>query len=373
MGESTLTHKNLAALLGVSETTVKSYRRKFPGCIPVANKGKPIRFTQDAAKVATRIRDLFATGMSVEEVRARLAADFAWITPESAAPLKEDDRSSVHAEHGPGLSLGVSNMAKSLVAMTQQQKAILSRIQGVESRLEGLGAEDMTEVARKQTETLRHKEYQLGERLATLDKLDDMVTTLAESVKELSGRLDSLLARREKAAAEWGQNGQETMAASARLRKETCTSDQPPAHEPARVVPLRQSAPQSASAPLPGNEPKREPERRLFSLPLVARTEQGQFISAGGKNRGHFSLNDLKAMLIYGFAPPNNFTLRFEAHGNGWWLNLDQASGKRRICLLLMELPTQRGSGVVEILQITNNGDKAHPTEICGIVDSFSA
>ena len=31
MSEQTFTHKALADLLGVSETTVKSYRRKFPG------------------------------------------------------------------------------------------------------------------------------------------------------------------------------------------------------------------------------------------------------------------------------------------------------------------------------------------------------
>ena len=73
MSEATLTHKDLADLLKVSETTVKSYRRKFPGCIPVASQGKPIRFPAVAAEVALRIRDLFELGMSVEEVRLRLA------------------------------------------------------------------------------------------------------------------------------------------------------------------------------------------------------------------------------------------------------------------------------------------------------------
>ena len=75
MTEGNLTHRDLARMLGVSETTVKSYRRKFPDCIPVASQGKPIRFTAEAAAVSLRIRDLFEMGMSVEEVRARLAAE----------------------------------------------------------------------------------------------------------------------------------------------------------------------------------------------------------------------------------------------------------------------------------------------------------
>ncbi len=81
MTEGNLTHRDLARMLGVSETTVKSYRRKFPDCIPVASQGKPIRFTAEAAAVSLRIRDLFEMGMSVEEVRARLAAEFAPGTP----------------------------------------------------------------------------------------------------------------------------------------------------------------------------------------------------------------------------------------------------------------------------------------------------
>lgn len=389
MSEPTLTHKDLAALLGVSETTVKSYRRKFPCCIPIANKGKPIRFTPDAAAVATRIRDLFETGMSVEEVRARLGAEFGWISPEGPGPAKEGGKGgSRAADVGPELSLGVSNMAKSLVAMTQQQKAILSRIQGLESLLEDLGAADLAEASGKRADTARQKETQLDERLAALDRLDDMVATLADNMKELSGRLDGLLARRAKAAEEWRRNGQDTMDAAAQVAEETRRRDPAQPQESAKVIPLRPNGAQggqtasqttgqtsghpAAQAPAPP-DPAREPERRFFSLPLVARTEQGQFLSAGGKSRGPFSLNDLKAMLIYGFTPPDHFTLRFDAHGQAWWLTLGQETSGRTIRLLLMELPTQRGNSVAEILQIVSDGDTIHPAEICAVIDSFSA
>lgn len=392
MSESTLTHKDLASLLGVSETTVKSYRRKFPGCIPVASKGKPIRFTPEAAAVAVRIRDLFETGMSVDEVRTRLAAEFSWIAPEAPAPAKGTGKEAPQAaQAGAELSHGVSNMAKSLVAMTQQQKAILARIQGLENLLEDLGVGErsgaLTEAAGQRAEAARMREAQLAERLSTLDRLDDTVATLSASMRELSSRLDSLLARRAKAAEEWRQSGQETMNAAARLAEEaqrpTEQRQTPPPHpeqapqpEQARIIPLRPNGKQGATpaptTPRPAPEQAREPERRFFSLPLVARTEQGRFISAGGKTRGPFSLNDLKAMLIYGFTPPDHFSLHFEAHGQGWWLTLEQETSGRRIRLLLMELPTQRGGSVAEILQIENAGDSVHPAEICGIIDSFT-
>jgi hypothetical protein len=105
----------------------------------------------------------------------------------------------------------------------------------------------------------------------------------------------------------------------------------------------------------------------------VARTEQGQYISAGGKSRGRFSLNDLKAMLIYGFTPPNHFILRWERHGQGWWLYMEQENSDRAIHLLLVERPTQKGGSVTEILQIRQNDEVRHPAEICTIIDSFGA
>lgn len=61
----TLTHKDLAKLCGVSETTIKSYRRKFPTFIPVDTDGKPLRFKPEAGDVCLTIRDCFAKGMSV--------------------------------------------------------------------------------------------------------------------------------------------------------------------------------------------------------------------------------------------------------------------------------------------------------------------
>ena len=369
MSERTYTHKELSDLLGVSETTVKSYRRKFPGCIRVASYGKPIRFDEDAVRVSTRIRDLFETGMGVKDVRARLAAEFDWITLEPGpdeAPREEKPRAG-GKDFSPELSQGVSNMARSLVDMTQKQKAILKRIEGLESLFEDMGQSGVSQEAAAAREQRQAEAREREEKLeARLNRLDENAQGLADTVRHLAEELSRFLGDREKAARDWQTNGAQTMAEAGNLAEAAQAG-----RSGATVIPLRPEAAPSRQPVVESAPP--EPPRSFFSLPLVVRTEQNGYISAGGRNRGRFSVNDLKAMLIYGFSPPNNFSLRWEAHGQGWWLYLEQEQGGRAVHLLLMELPTGKGGSVAEILKLRHNGDALHPAEVCAIIDSFGA
>lgn len=379
MSDTTYTHKGLADLLGVSETTVKSYRRKFPGCIPVLSQGKPIRFGEDAALVATRIRDLFATGMAVEDVRARLATEFEWISEDGPEEVK-----SAREDAAPELSRGVSNMARSLVSMTQQQKAILERIESLETLLEeaGLadGLEEATAARGRRVAEVRQREQAMEERL---NRLDENARDLSGTVRDLAEQLARFLGQRQQAAQSWAERGPEAMAQAAQLAAQTGLAPEdaqaapaaapsaPPSAPGATVIPLR-SGP--AAAPLPPVKEEAadaEPQRAFYSLPLVVRTEQGRYVSAGGRSRGRFSLNDLKAMLIYGFSPPDHFSLRWEAHGKGWWLYLEQERGERTLHMLLMELETPKSGSVAEILKVVHSGQAVHPAEICGIIDNL--
>lgn len=76
MSTDTLTHRDLARLLGVSETTVKSYRAKFPTFLPVARSGKPVRLHPEALEVCRRIRQLFGDGLSIVQTSDALRAEF---------------------------------------------------------------------------------------------------------------------------------------------------------------------------------------------------------------------------------------------------------------------------------------------------------
>ena len=94
---SALTHEDLAREVGVSVTTIKSYRRKFPGFLPVLGFGKPIRFTPVALHVALRIRECFNEGLNVRETRKRLeesgfAQDKASIPPPTGSGPASTER-----------------------------------------------------------------------------------------------------------------------------------------------------------------------------------------------------------------------------------------------------------------------------------------
>ena len=386
MNELLLTHKDLADMLGVSETTVKSYRRKFPGCIPVANQGKPIRFAPEAAQVAKRIRALFVTGMSIDEVRLRLSQEFAWITPEYKQPPRQAETSD-RGEASPELTVGVSNMAKSMVAMAQQQKAILHRMQGIEAMLEELGLNvgqgALDDARKKQRQLAQEKEARLESRL---DQLDAATQELMETVGAVAGQLDQFFSHRNKAQETWKQGGAASTLAEASTvtGQEQTASAAGEAAPGGKIIPFaqgtapRNTVPEKSAVPGPGAPGKagvsEEPPRTFLTFPLVVRTAQGQYISAGGRSRGRFCLTDLKAMLIYGFAPPHHYTLRWESHGQGWWLVLEQPEkdGGKSLHLLLMEVPTQKGTSVVDILQVKHDNTPVHPAEICAILDSLT-
>lgn len=125
-----LTHKDLAKALGVSETTIKSYRRKFPACIMVASKGKPLRFTPEAEVVCRRIQAFFAVGMAVEDVRLRLAEEFSWIEAEINETHEDADLSG-------GAEQNKDEHKKALLNEAARLKEALQGQQGKESTQRG--------------------------------------------------------------------------------------------------------------------------------------------------------------------------------------------------------------------------------------------
>lgn len=374
----TLTHKALADLLGVSVTTIKSYRRKFPGCIPVENQGKPIRFKPEAATVGTRIRDFFSQGMSVDEVRPRLAQEFDWISPKAPKEHADDKCDSGDAlreksEIAPDLAHRVNTLLKGVVEMSQQQKAVLQRMQTIEDMLEQLGLKDLSESARQLKAESGHAGSLLEERL---ENLDSVTHTLAETMSSLSNRLDKFLGGRQAAAEEWQAQGGLSGALSELAKEESKLAEEAASKVVSfNSVKNRPTAPaqEAVSPQAHAAQAHQEPSRAFLTSPLIVRTAQGQHISPAGR-RGRISLNDLKAMLIYGFSPPNHYTMHWEPHGQGWQLKLKQEgdSDNEPLYLVLMELPAQGGGSVVEILQVKRGEDNLHPVEICAFIDSFS-
>lgn len=362
MSETTLTHKDLATKLGVSETTIKSYRRKFPGCFPVASKGKPIRFQFEAEEVALLIRDLFSTGMSVEEVRDRLAEEFLWWKPKDQGGQKREP-GKVKSELPQNFATAVSNMAKSMISLNQQQASILAAMQRIEDMLKELGlagfaADGAAMAEQKNVRDAATKEMQ-REIAAMNVRLHSLTQSMAEQKNEAAEDRAGLAAALEKIAAAVESKNVHP-AQSAEPRAQILQFEQPAGAQPAR--PAQPQAPAQPEFP-----------RHILSLPLVIRTEEGAYLSAGGKSIGRISLNDLKAILAQTYLPPENFSMSWEHGPEGWWIHFVQRgipdpAEANNVGMLVAEICSSKGVSVLEASRYTHNGKDYPSTELVRFV-----
>ena len=351
MPHKSLTHKDLSRHLGVSETTVKSYRRKFPGCIPVASQGKPIRFNAEALAVCKRIRDLFDLGLSIPEVHARLAGEFPWITlPEACPPPgfeanmdsaanAEDpetapvlaDSNSADGEPRPDLPLIVSNLAKSVISLSRQQAALLKRLDSLEAKMDSsLGRAGESDTRQSDLAADQPAPVPAPEAEAQLaDKLDGIERTLEQTMHLLGNYVEA-------------------------------------------VQGLVQPAPEVAPSP-PSKEPRahapkisEEYLRHLATLPLVHKNERNGLAHLGDRSRGVYTLNDLKAVFAQACQPPEHYTAYWHVEKNQTWFVLEQPENPQGHALFL-HIKLVRDSRGAEAAQITNmiiDGQEEHPATL---------
>lgn len=133
------THKDLAALCAVSETTIKSYRRKFPGFIPVLTRGKPIRFKKEAGDVCLMIRDCFDKGMSVRETTKVLKENFKEERTAPEKPARTGGSSGVVTEeYLEKFFATAGQMMQGMASMATAQAKTAQRLQKLEAAVEAL-------------------------------------------------------------------------------------------------------------------------------------------------------------------------------------------------------------------------------------------
>ncbi|MDR2124992.1 MAG: helix-turn-helix domain-containing protein [Desulfovibrio sp.] len=388
------THKDLSRLLGVSETTVKSYRRKFPGCIPVAGYGKPIRFGEEALRVARRIRHLFEYGLSVDETRARLAEEFDWIAPPGDNTGEQPPACAEDETPRPDPNILLAGLARSMVDIFLGQKELVKRLDNLAALLqapplgppvpapcEGAGQKD----ASAQPAEIRREHGAAEARDASASDPER-----PEGSNENCG-LPETDATSRSASERHGTAGvaydfadaPDTSAPKASGNVEAGSGHDPetsaaePAEHVCRVFPLRgqdaaaSPATEAGASRLP-ERGQAEPPRRFLALPLMAAAGNNGYIGAGGKRRGRFSLNDLKALFVFTFAPPRHFNFMWEEREDAWMLRLEQELEGRRIDLLLAERPLREGGEAAVILSLEENGEDRHPAEIRAILEQLT-
>ncbi|AAS94496.1 helix-turn-helix domain-containing protein [Nitratidesulfovibrio vulgaris] len=388
-----MTHKDLSRLLGVSETTVKSYRRKFPDCIPVANQGKPIRFTADAAKVCIRIRDLFELGMAVPEVRARLASEFRWIEaevpadetsqPADEAPAQPVAAQPARVELPQDFTTAVSGLARSMVHLTQQQTAMMKRLQGLEQRVDAAvsaaaapapvsaaddaAAREVRELAARLCGAVERFEA-LIERLASEQgreqKSEFRVVPLLKALGRRRSEPEPAPAHEAPVAAGESTSVSGASAEGTPIAKPTAQDAPPSQYEGDAAAHAASSV--SAMPPFQNQEPP----RAVMTLPLVVQSPQGDFVGVAGRARGRFSCADFKAMLAYAFLPPEQYELRWEEQEDGWRLELAQptSADPMHMVLSLRRMVTPRGNDVLCVTAYEGNGTPGEPWDLHGFI-----
>ena len=161
MNDITYTHKELAALVNVSETTIKSYRKKIPNCLPISNTGKPIRFSQDALEVCKRIKELFSEGMAVIDVQKRLSEEYEWIEK----PSERRENIAHETTHVADVAIPLNAIAQGVMNILQQQKDVMRKLKELEDTISSMQVHTQSEVVSEREE---HKGVAKSDSLSTI-------------------------------------------------------------------------------------------------------------------------------------------------------------------------------------------------------------
>lgn len=318
MSTDTLTHRDLARLLGVSETTVKSYRAKFPTFLPVARSGKPVRLHPEALEVCRRIRQLFGDGLSIVQTSDALRAEFKEYplnrrlstSPQKAAPDTEG--------------------AQELRQLVELQRQALDQARQAQE-----------EATRRAEERIAQLEAEVRN-LATLEAASKAL--MADLIAELRGARP---ARSQEPAPEPQPAPPPTSATSAaQPTKPTKTGETVLTARRIVTVHGREGAASYTldreprpEPPLP-DAPRPAPE--FLELPAVIRSERGEFLGLPGKQ----SVQRLVQALSHAGMPEATWVDETPQNGPATWtclLPLDQTRTRE---LTFEQATTPRGNRV---------------------------
>ncbi|ACS81838.1 helix-turn-helix domain-containing protein [Maridesulfovibrio salexigens] len=234
MTAETFTHRELSSITGVSVTTVKSYRKKFPEFFFIVGHGKPLRFRKGADKLCLRIRDLFNKNLSVKQIRDKLLTEFESVKENRQLSETKQD-SQVNNEEFEKLAKTTTQMMNGLAALvTAQAKA--------------------------------------EQRLARMEKsLKELVQAQSESPAGTNELLQEI---------------KEILASSGGLQ-------QPERITAKKVVTIKKDNGQEESYSFDADSSAIEPDDEFLELPVVIHSDSGEFLGLPGKPGHPFTLQEL--------------------------------------------------------------------------------
>ena len=234
MTAETFTHRELSSITGVSVTTIKSYRKKFPEFFFIVGHGKPLRFRKGADKLCLRIRDLFNKNLSVKQIRDKLLTEF--------ESVKENRQLSENKEESPINSDEFEKLAKTTNQMMNGLAALVTAQAKAEQRLARI-------------------EKSMKELVQTQGESPAGTTELLQEIKEI-------------------------LASSGGLQ-------QPERITAKKVVTIKKDNGQEDSYSFDADTSAIEPEADFLELPVVIHSENGEFLGLPGKPGHPFTLQEL--------------------------------------------------------------------------------
>lgn len=375
MAQQTLTHKDLGEALGVSVTTVKSYRRKFPGFIPVAGYGKPIRFQPRALDVCRKIRECFEQGLSVTETEKRLRkAGFRpeggsrESSPEAAGTMPKG--ADVSPEYLEKFFKTAGQMMQGMAQLATAQARAETRLSKLEDALHGLleaeaGSQELlgrlaagmqgkdvspsVPTAEPESEAL---ETSSGAAASEMDAPGEQPDPSEDAGQATTGERR---VRATKIVNVRGRHGVERYslenaedAAAADTTGATETGDTPDTTE--------------ASSPLP-NAPRSglvtQPPQEFLEMPVAIRSEQGEFLGLPGR----LSLGDFTKFLVRMERESGPVHTSWNGVEKTWTLRI-RAAGNNRRELGFAKHTTRRGVDLAVLLHLNTNGAVASHDEL---------
>ena len=112
------------------------------------------------------------------------------------------------------------------------------------------------------------------------------------------------------------------------------------------------------TTPEPPSGSGQAPPDAFLRLPLVVRSEMGEYLGIAGRAERAFCLNDFLGLLGKSYPPPRQFTCLWTPRLSGWELDLEQSQAVRpeRFQLLLEPEFTPKGNQVALLAKLDIDG-----------------
>ncbi|EPR44038.1 hypothetical protein dsx2_1966 [Desulfovibrio sp. X2] len=335
MAETLYTIAELAELAGISENTARRYIRLFEEFFAGRQHGRAMRYAAEAVPLLSSISSSYREGLSTAEIFAQLHGRVAERLESPAPEIPYEAPQEAGAEAGPheGAEAGAEKRPEKRPGEGPEEGPGEGREAAPASPgpASGPAPEPEPEAAAEALARLEEGMARLEERLGPLREFGLVRNTVAilwreykrhraapDALERLEGEVRALRGEATELArslAEARREAAEAQAGCRRLADESARLAAAQTRLAGRVEEVLESA---------------GPEEEFLRLPLVFRSERGEFLGVSAQGQRHFSLADFVRLLRRGGRTSRSVAMRWARCGDGrWQLGIVEQPGQR--------------------------------------------